>query len=201
MHGLSKVMQESNIKWINVANEMVAVRKLLAEIETNDIIESAKIFMSCHAMLLGELERRFSNENIEVLGVLEALDASKSTYLDYKTLAPFVANMTIDDGLLKTECERAKFLIAAGKNIDLALYPNLLKVIDISKTLPVGTATVERSFSAMNRILSWARNNLDSSWASDFMLLSMNKDLLKSINRDEVLDRWVHQKNRIVPFN
>ena len=152
-------------------------------------------------MLLGELERRFSNENIEVLGVLEALDASKSTYLDYKTLAPFVANMTIDDGLLKTECERAQFLIAAGKNIDLALYPNLLKVIDISKTLPVGTATVERSFSAMNRILSWARNNLDSSWASDFMLLSMNKDLLKSINRDEVLDRWVHQKNRIVPFN
>ena len=156
-------------------------------------------------MLLGELERRFSNENIEVLGALEALDASKSTYLDYKTLAPLVTKyekcLTIDNGSLKTECERAKVLIAAGKNIDLALYPNLLKVIDISKALPVGTATVERSISAMNRILSWARNSLDSSWASNFMLLSMNKDLLKSINLDEVLDRWVHQKNRIVPFN
>ena len=46
MHGLSKVMQESNIKWITVANEVVAVRKLLAEIETNDIIESAKTLCS-----------------------------------------------------------------------------------------------------------------------------------------------------------
>ena len=37
--------------------------------------------------------------------------------------------------------------------------------------------------------------------APDFMLLSINKDLLKSVSLDEVLDRWVHQKNRIVPFN
>jgi hypothetical protein len=64
--------------------------------------------------------------------------------------------------LLKTERERAKILIAAGKNIGPELYPNLLKVIAISKTLPVGTATVERSFSVMNRILSWARNEYKS---------------------------------------
>jgi hypothetical protein len=30
----------------------------------------------------------------------------------------------------------------------------------------------------MNRILSWARNSVDSSLANDFILLSMNKDLL-----------------------
>ena len=57
------------------------------------------------------------------------------------------------------------------------LFPNLLKVLAISKTLLVSTATVERSFSAMNRILSWARNSLDFSLASDFMLLSMKKDI------------------------
>ena len=210
MHGLSKAMQETNVKWLNIANEMVAVKKLLVEIETNDIIESAKqlcatvnitldyeepVYVSrqdstesacprefCERlraasvpMLLQELERRFSGENTEVLAALEALDASKSTYLDYATLSSLVAKfgdcLHIDSTLLKTECERAKILIAAGKNIDPELYPNLSKVIAISKTLPVGTATVERSFSAMNRILSWARNSLDSSLASDFMLL------------------------------
>ena len=132
-----------------------------------------------------------------MLAALAALDASKSTYLDYATLSNLVAKfgdcLHIGSTLLKTECERAKILIAAGKNIDPELYPNLSKVIAISKTLPVGTATVERSFSAMNRILSWARN-------SDFMLLSMNKDLLKRINLDKVLDRWVNQKSRIVQF-
>ena len=218
MHGLSKAMQEVNVKWLNVANEMVAVRKRLVEIETNDIIESAKELCStvnitldyedpvhvsrqdstksacprefCEhlkaasvPMLLEELERRFSSENTDILGALKALDASKPTYLDYTTLsslvARFGASLHIDSTLLKAECERAKILIADGRNIDPDLYPNLFKVITISKTLPVGTATVGRSFSAMNRILSWARNSLDSSLANDFMLLSMNKDLLK----------------------
>ena len=36
-----------------------------------------------------------------------------------------------------------------------------------------------RSFGAMNRILSYAWNALSPSRASDFMLLSMNKDLLR----------------------
>ena len=134
-------------------------------------------------MLLEELERRFSSENTDILGALKALDASKPTYLDYTTLssllARFGACLHIDSTLLKAECERAEILIADEGNIDPDLYPNLFKVITISKTLPVGTATVERSFSAMNRILSWARNSLDSSLANDFMLLSMNKDLLR----------------------
>jgi hypothetical protein len=40
----------------------------------------------------------------------------------------------IDSALLKTEYERVKILIAAGKNIDPEPYPNLSKVIAISKT-------------------------------------------------------------------
>ena len=53
----------------------------------------------------------------------------------------------------------------------------------------------------MNRILSWARNSLDCSLVSDFMLLSMNEDILKRLNMDKVLDRWVNQKVRVAPFN
>jgi hypothetical protein len=51
--------------------------------------------------------------------------------------------------LLKTECERAKILIAAGKTIDPELYPNLFKVIAVSKTLPVGTATAWKEASVL----------------------------------------------------
>ena len=64
------------------------------------------------------------------------------------------------------------------------LDPNLFKLIKVSKTIPVGTATVERSFSAVNRLLRWARNSLSVLLASDLMLLSMNKDMLWSINVD-----------------
>ena len=64
----------------------------------------------------------------------------------------------------------------------------------ISRTIPVSTATVERSFSAMNRILSWARSSLDSTRASDLMTISLNRDIVKAINLDNVLERWMMQK-------
>ena len=53
-------------------------------------------------------------------------------------------------------------MLKDGYPLDLNFYPQLKKLIMISKTIPVSTATVERSFSAMNRILSWARSSLDS---------------------------------------
>ena len=96
---------------------MVAARKLLLEIETLDILESAKELCTtvnitlgyeepvgvstqdstesaspheiCEhpkaapvPLLLQELERHFSGEDTEILGALEGLDSSKSTYLD-----------------------------------------------------------------------------------------------------------------------
>ena len=178
----------------NTRNDTTTPRELCESLKTTSI-----------PLLLQELERRFSGDNIKVLKAIEALDASKSNYLDYASLTSLTEMyencLRIDSGLLKTECQRAKILINAGKNVDPHLYPNLFKLIKVSKTLPVGTATVERSFSAMNRILSWARNTLDYSLASDFMLLSMNKDIMKSMNLDKVLDRWVNRKSRVVSFH
>ena len=64
----------------------------------------------------------------------------------------------------------------------------------ISKTNPVSTATVEISFSAMNRIFCWARSSLDSTRASDLMTISLNRDIVKAYNLDSVLERWMMQK-------
>ena len=122
-HGLSNALQETNVNWLNIDNEMVAVRKLLLEIETLDILESAKELCTAVNITLGyeepvgvsrqdstestsphefcehlkaapvplllqELERLFSGENIDILGALEGLDPSKSTYLRLCDLYP-----------------------------------------------------------------------------------------------------------------
>ena len=80
----------------------------------------------------------------------------------------------------------------------MELYPNLDKLIKLSKSIPVGTATMERSFRAMNRILSYARNSLSPCRASDLMLLSLNRDLTKSLDLDRVLDHWSSSKKRFI---
>ena len=46
MNGLSKAMQESNIKWIAIASEMLAVRQLLQGLNVHDILDAAKSLCS-----------------------------------------------------------------------------------------------------------------------------------------------------------
>ena len=43
----------------------------------------------------------------------------------------------------------------------------------------------------MNRILSYARNSLTTQLASDFIRLSLNKDILMELDLDVVVDAWV----------
>ena len=70
-------------------------------------------------------------------------------------------------------------------------YPYIQTVIKVHNTLPVSTATVERGFSAMNRILSYARNSLTTQLASGFIRLSLTKDILIVRSRCGV-DAWVN---------
>ena len=133
------------------------------------------------------------------------MDASKDPYLDFKTCLPLIQRfegcIEIDKQSLKPEFWRANIIIEFGKSINRDLYSNLQKIFKISKTNLESTAAVERRFSAMNRILSSARNSLSSFKAGDFMVLSMNKDLLSTLDLDKVLNRWVKQKERIAPFS
>eukprot|EP00112_Aurelia_sp_Birch-Aquarium-sp1_P002377 Seg1261.9 transcript_id=Seg1261.9/GoldUCD/mRNA.D3Y31 product="hypothetical protein" protein_id=Seg1261.9/GoldUCD/D3Y31 len=46
MNGLSKAMQESNIKWISIASEMLAVRQLLQHLNVHDILDAAESLCS-----------------------------------------------------------------------------------------------------------------------------------------------------------
>ena len=153
MSGLSQLMQETTIKWITISGEMLAIKKLLVELDCHEISESAAQLCSdigitldyedpindiresekdsrdlCESLksstvpfLLQELERRFSNSNVEILSAMDALDASNESYLGYSTLSPladrFGSCLKIDSGLLKTECERAKIITTAGKYI------------------------------------------------------------------------------------
>ena len=155
-------------------------------------------------LIISEINRRFSDSNIKILAALDSLDASKDNYLDYITSLPLIEHyqqkIEFNHHLMKSEFERAKIIISEGKQIKLDFYPNLTRLINLSKTIPVGTATVERSFSGMNRILSYARNSLSPSRASDFMLLSLNRDLTKNVNLDQVLDSWSNSKKRRLPL-
>ena len=59
---------------------------------------------------------------------MDSLDASKELYMDHfylEAMCPLVSRfndcLTVDVGLLKSECERASIVMKAGKSIDMNL--------------------------------------------------------------------------------
>lgn len=59
--------------------------------------------------------------------------------------------------------------------------PELYKLISIVVTIPVSSASVERSFSALKRIKSFARNSMHQNRLTNVALISIEKELLKSM--------------------
>ena len=108
--------------------------------------------------------------------------------------------ISINDTLLEAECNRAKMTHEHDNIMYPKMYPNLQKCIQLSATIPVNTAEVERGFSCMNRIISYVRNSLTER-ASDLMLLSLNKDLLLNVDINAFIDRFARKRNRYIPLH
>ena len=154
--------------------------------------------------ILKDMSHRFDGMSSILISAINTLDAASNTYLDYDAMKPLLLHykeLQLNDVLLQSECQRAKLSLATGQSIIPRLYPNLQKLIQLSKTLPVSTATVERGFSCMRRIISNVRNRLTTKHASDFMLTSLNKDKLDEINISDVIDRWASKKARHVKLS
>ena len=75
------------------------------------------------------------------------------------------------------------------------IFPEIFKLLNILLVLPVGTATVERSFSRMKQIKTRLRNRLNDANLSHLMRIAIEGPELSSINFDKVLEVF-KEKNR-----
>ena len=105
--------------------------------------------------------------------------------------------LDINESALQVEMSRVKFAITEGIYLVPHIYPNLIKLKTLMNVLPVSTATVERSFSAFGRVMTGSHNKLKSERASDFVTLSMNKDLLDKVDLHNILKKWFSMKSRV----
>ena len=88
---------------------------------------------------------------------------------------------------------------------DLREMPELYKLISIIVTIPITSASVERNFSALQRIKSFSRNSMTQNRLSNISLLSIEKEYIKELTAnprfyDEVIDYFANFKNRRIPL-
>ena len=67
-------------------------------------------------------------------------------------------------------------------------------------TLPVSTATIERSFSAMRIVKTRLRNKIDYDSLTDTLITYIEKDIAKKISMESVIDDFRDMKERRVRF-
>lgn len=74
-------------------------------------------------------------------------------------------------------------------------YPNVYRPLLIFCTIPVSTATPERTFSTLKRIRTYLRNSTFQNRLSGLAMMSVHREI--SISEDEIVDEMAKQPRRL----
>ena len=75
------------------------------------------------------------------------------------------------------------------------LHPLFYSLVALALILPVAIATVERIFSIMNIINNWLHNRMGNQRINDCLVTYIDKDILKTIECEELMQQFQNMKN------
>ncbi|KAH9792980.1 TTF-type domain-containing protein [Citrus sinensis] len=178
-----------------------------------------ELFFAVLDLQLQELNNRFNEVNMELLLCLACLcpnDAFAAFDKDKLVrLAQFYPKdfSPIELMALKTQLQiyimdmRSSTEFAGLKGIsDLAkrmvetkkdkVYPLVYLSVTLALVLPVFTATVERTFSAMKFVKNELRNRMGDEWMNDNLIVYVEKDVFNSIDNESIAQCFHNMKSR-----
>ena len=85
-----------------------------------------------------------------------------------------------------------KKMVEMKKNVS---YPLVYSLVILALILLVATTTVERAFSAINIIKNRLCNQIGDQWMNDCLVTYIEKDILKTIKCEEIMQRFQNMKN------
>lgn len=166
--------------------------------------------------LLSEMKRRFSPESCNVLRGTSALSPKQTSFLDMQSLSPMAHHYGITDENLSAELHQVRRLLdrkkEQGHTVSTTLeflsilrpykdaFIDLYRLLCISVTLPVTSATCERSFSCLRLVKNYMRSNSGDSRNSNLALLAINSRRAKALDVQDIIDSFAmnHNNRRII---
>jgi len=159
--------------------------------------------------MLSELDRRFSGDAKVIMQGVSALSPTSESFLDHSVLKEIALRYGIcRDGLIH-EIPLAKRLVSNGCITVLEFltrlcpykqaFDCLYNLLLISVTLPVTTASCERSFSKMKLVKTYLRNSMCHERLSHLALLSIVSTRAESVDLEQFVDEFHsrHDNRRI----
>lgn len=83
------------------------------------------------------------------------------------------------------------------QKIDQNVFANLYKLMQVALTLPISSASCERSFSVMRRIKTWIRSSMNQDRFTDMTILHIERDISNIIESENILNNFALKNRRI----
>ncbi|CAL1672073.1 unnamed protein product [Lasius platythorax] len=174
-----------------------------------------RVFIPVLDTIISEIDRRFTKNN-KVLQGINTLQPNNKLFLDLSQLKYLAEQYACDVDAVAVEvkvlpklikryedenqCKIQKLaqLLTLLDEYQLAFH-ELFKLAVIAATIPVSSASCERSFSCLRRLKTCPRNSMTNKGLSDLALLIVEKETVKQVNLAAVMDKFdsEHQNRRI----
>ncbi|KAL4131423.1 hypothetical protein QTP88_008736 [Uroleucon formosanum] len=179
------------------------------EIEESTSVETfwkTTAYMCIMDTVINNLKYRFSDESLLMANSVDSfcnLDYTNSLYFidHYKD----IVNISIDS--LRSEMVVAHNCLKVSKNdfdfndlkkvVEKHIYPNLYKMLQIAVTIPISSATCERSFSSMRHIKNWLRSSMGQERFGNLSILCIERDIANIIDTQVIVDKFSKKDRRI----
>ena len=159
-----------------------------------------RIYFDVMDKVLVELHNRFDVTS-PILRGIASCNPKSPTFFDVEAIKPLAASYSIDLDCLEPELTVAKQLIQSNgvqsvhKSLQLLAqmkdaFPIVLEVLQLAMTFPVTSASSERSFSALKKIKTCLRSKMHQERLCYLSILSIERSLSKSLNLEEVIDKF-----------
>lgn len=207
-----------NIEVPNFSAFHVARRGMACDI-TVEHYYKADIFYTVIDSQLQELNSRFNDNTVELMILSSALDPKEmraslrgddicklvqkfysEDFAEYEMtllhmeLQHFDQVRQLPDFIsLTTISDLCQWLVKTRKS---EIFPLVYKVITLILTLPVSTATTERSFSAMKIVKTALRNKMEDDFLSDCLLINIEKEIVEMFSIDSIIDDFRDMESR-----
>lgn len=161
----------------------------------DDLIDQLKSRFSDHRDLLGTLQCLIPTSitetiDVETLKMYETLIDLEVISSEYSLWKVFWTN--------KMEQDKPSCAIEALSECNKELFPNIFTLLKIFSSLPVTTATAERTFSTLRRLKTYLRNSCGQERLSGLALMSVHRSI--NISTEKVMDEFARKKNRRTEF-
>ena len=162
--------------------------------------------------VLVELHSRFDDSR-EIILAVAACNPNSKSFLNYSAILPLANECSVDVSGLNGELQVVNNLLSKNKGVETTedlysylctvnpAFPNLKKVVQGAITIPVSSASAERSFSALKRIKTYLHSTMTANRLSSLAILSVERSLSKEMDYDAVIDNFAAVGNRRITLS